>query len=36
MKNFNDAQEIITVLEAVRLETQKLVDPNDIEKIVYN
>jgi hypothetical protein len=36
LKDFNDAQEIISVLKAMRLETHKLVDHKDIEKINHN
>ena len=34
--NFNDAGEMVSILNAMRLKAEKLVDPKDIEKIAYN
>jgi hypothetical protein len=36
IQNFNDASEIVSILKAMKLEAEKLVDPSDIDKINYN
>jgi hypothetical protein len=36
IQNFNDASEIVSILKAMKLEAEKLIDPSDIEKIKYN